>query len=126
MSRRWLSFAPNTVPVVSVRVGGRRYEAMIDTGAFISMISPELSVRLGLPKQGQQRVVSVHGDIRNRHLVTLPTTGVADLEIVACNAVITDLNPLRSGLNLLLGVNAFTDRRLHIDFREGRLYLLRS
>lgn len=124
MSRTWLSFTPNSVPIVPVRMGGRRYEAMIDTGSFISMISPELSVRLGLPRHGQQRVVSVHGDIRTRHLVTLPPTGVADLEIVSCNAVISDLTPLRGGLNLLLGVNAFTNRHLHVDFREGRVYLL--
>ena len=69
MSRNWLSFVPNRVPIVPVRMGGRRYEAIIDTGAFISMISPRLSVRLGLLRQGQQRVVSVHGDIRTRDLV---------------------------------------------------------
>lgn len=123
MPRSWLSFTRNAIPVVSVRIGGRRYQAMIDTGAFISMISPELSIRLGLPKKGQQPIISIHGDVRNRDVVTLPPTGIAEFEIVSCKAVICDLNPLKSGLDLLLGVNAFANRRLHIDFGKGRVYL---
>lgn len=124
MSRPWLSFPRNAVPVVFVRIGGRRYEAMIDTGAFISMISPELSIRLGLPIEGQQQVISIHGDVRSRSIGTLPLTGIAESEIVSCKAVISNLDPLRRRLDLLLGVNAFADRRLHIDFGKGRIYLL--
>src|SRR5712692_8356823 len=124
MQRSWVSFTRNAIPVVSVRMGGRRYEARIDTGAFISMISPELSIRLGLPIQGQQPVISVHGDVRNRSLVTLPPTGIAEFQIVSCKAVISNLDPLKRGLDLLLGVNTFANRRLHIDFSEGRIYLM--
>ena len=124
MSRRWLFFTPNSVPVVSIRLGADRYEAMVDTGSFISMISPELSIGLGLAKQGYQSVVSVHGDARNRTLITLPPIGIAELELAPSNAVVCDLNPLRRGLDLLLGVNAFANRRLDIDFGKGRLYLL--
>src|ERR1700740_3077006 len=72
MPRSWVSLTRNAVPVVSVRMGERHYEAMSDTSAFISMISPELSIRLGLPIEGQQPVISVHGDVRNRNLVVLP------------------------------------------------------
>ena len=124
MPRSWLSFTRNAIPVVSVSIGARRYEAMIDTGAFISMISPELSIRLGLAKQGVQPILSVHGDVQNRDVVILPPTGIAELEIVSCKAVISNLNPLKRGLDLLLGVNAFANRRLHFDFGEGRVYLL--
>jgi hypothetical protein len=124
MSRHWLSFTPNSIPFVSIRLGADRYEAMVDTGSFISMISPELSIGLGLTKQGYQPVISVHGDARNRALTTLPTIGVAELELAPCKAVICDLNPLKRGLDLLLGVNAFANRRLHIDFSKGRIYLL--
>jgi len=123
MPRNWLSFTPNSVPVVSVRIGARSYEAMIDPGSFISMVSPELSIRLGLLKQGSQSVVSVHGDIKTRTLVTLPPVGVAEIELAPCKAVINNLNPLKNGLDLLLGVNAFVNRRLDIDFKEGRVYV---
>jgi hypothetical protein len=124
MSRRWLSFTPNSIPFVSIRLGAERYEAMVDTGSFISMISPELSIGLGLASQGYQSVVSVHGDARNRTLITLPPIGVAESELAPCKAVICDLNPLKRGLDLLLGANAFANRRLHIDFGKGRIYLL--
>ncbi len=124
MSRRWVSFTRNTVPVVFVRLGNQRYEAMIDTGAFVSMISPELTIRLGLPVQGQQPVISVHSDVRDRDIVVLPPIGIDDLEIVSCKAVISNLDPLRRGLDLLLGVNALANRKLHIDFGKGRVYLL--
>jgi hypothetical protein len=124
MSRRWLSFTPNSIPFVSIRLGTDRYEAMLDTGSFISMISPALSIGLGLAKQGYQSVISVHGDARNQALITLPPIGVAELELASCNAVVCDLNPLRRGLDLLLGVNAFANRGLHIDFGKGRVYLL--
>lgn len=123
MPRNWASFTPNAVPVVSVRIGASRYEAMIDTGAFISMISPELTIRLGLAKQGLQPVISVHGDIQNRDVVILPRTGIAEFEILSCKAGISNLNPLKRGLDLLLGVNAFANRRLDIDVDKGRVYL---
>lgn len=124
MSRRWLSFTPNSIPFVSIRLGSDRYEAMVDTGSFISMISPELSIGLGLAKQGYQSVISVHGDARNRTLITLLPIGVGEVELAPGKAVICDLNPLRRGLDLLLGVSAFANRRLHIDFGKGRIYLL--
>jgi hypothetical protein len=34
------------------------------------------------------------------------------------------LGHLRLGVQALLGVNAFAGWRLHLDFTEGRLYLL--
>lgn len=124
MPRNWLSPPPNSIPFVSVHIGAERYLAMIDTGAFISMISPELSMALGLPQQGYERIVSVHGNIKTRPVVELPPIGVTEIELASCKAVISDLNPIKSGLDLLLGVNAFENRRLHIDFKEGRVYVL--
>ena len=123
MPRNWLSCPPNSIVFVSVHIGPDHYLAMIDPGAFISMISPRLSIALGLPNRGYQRVVSVHGDTKTRPVVKLPPIGAAEIELASCDAVITDLNPIKKGLDLLLGVNAFKNRRLHIDFKEGRVYI---
>jgi hypothetical protein len=123
MPRNWLSCPPNSIPFVSVHIGPDCYLAMIDPGSFFSMISPHLSMALGLPKEGYHRIVSVHGDIRTRPLVTLPPSGVGEIELAPCQAVISDLNPLRDRLDLLLGVSAFKNRRLQIDFKEGRVYI---
>ena len=123
MPRNWMSCPPNSIPFVSVHIGPDCYLALIDPGSFVSMISPQLSIALGLPKQGYQRIVSVHGDIKTRPIVTLPPIGVAEIELASCQAVISDLNPIKDRLDLLLGVSAFKNRRLHIDFKEGRVYI---
>jgi hypothetical protein len=88
------------------------------------MISPELAVRLGLPRRGLHPILSVHGNTISRPLVDLPTLGFAEVELAPCRAVISDLGRIKPRLDLLLGVNVFANRRLHIDFAEGRLYIL--
>lgn len=123
MPRTWLSFTPNSIPVVSVHIAGRRYQAMVDSGAAFSQISPALSIRLGLPQKGMQPIISVHGDIQNKSVVELPMIGVAELELPPCKATVSNLSALRLGIDLILGVNAFKNRRLHIDFKEGRVYI---
>lgn len=123
MPRTWLSFKLNSIPVVSVHIAGRRYQAMVDSGASFSMVSPDLSIRLGLPKKGWQLIRSIHGDVQNKSLVELPKIGVAELELPSCKAAITHLTPLRLGIDLLLGVNAFKNRRVDIDFKQGSVYV---
>ena len=123
MPRIWLSFTPNSIPVVSVHIAGRHYQAMVDSGSSFSMISPELSIKLGLPKQGWQLIRSIHGDVQNKSLVELPKVGVAEFELAPCKATITNLSALQLGIDLLLGVNAFKNRRVYIDFKEGRVYV---
>jgi hypothetical protein len=123
MPRNWLSCPPNSIPFVSVRIGVNRHLALVDPGSFVSMVSPELSMILGLPKQGYQRVVSVHGGTRTYHTVTLPPIGIAEIELASCKAAINNLNPIKNGLDLLLGVSAFKNRRVDIDFKEGRVYV---
>lgn len=123
MPRTWLSFTPNSIPIVSVHVTGRHYRAMVDSGATFSLITPELSLRLGLPGKGWQPIVSIHGDIENKSVVELPALGVAEHEFASCKATVSNLCVLRLGIDLVLGVNAFKNRRLHIDFKEGRIYV---
>lgn len=123
MPRTWLSFTPNSIPVVSVHIAGCRYQAMVDSGAAFSQISPALSLRLGLPQKGLQLIVSIHGDIQNKSVVDLPVIGVAELELASCKATISNLSALRLGIDLILGVNAFKNRRVDIDFKEGRVYV---
>ena len=123
MPRTWLSFTPNSIPIVSVHIAGRHYHAMVDSGATFSLITPELSLRLGLPRKGWQPIVSIHGDIENKSVVELPSIGVAEHELASCKATVSNLRALRLGIDLVLGVNAFKNRRLHIDFKEGRIYV---
>jgi predicted aspartyl protease len=123
MPRTWLSFTSNSIPVVSVHIAGLRYHAMIDSGSVFSAVAPDLALRLGLPRKGWQPIVSIHGDIENKRVVELPPIGVAEYELASCKATVSNLSALRLGIDLVLGVNAFKNRRLHIDFKEGRVYV---
>jgi hypothetical protein len=123
MPRTWLSFTPNSIPIVSVHVAGRRYWAMIDSGAVYSAISPDVSLLLGLPKKGWQLIRSVHGHVENKSTVELPVIGVGELELPSCKATISNLRALQLGIDLLLGVNAFKNRRVYTDYQEGRVYV---
>jgi predicted aspartyl protease len=123
MPRTWLSFKPNSIPVVPVRIADRCYQAMIDSGSSFSMVSPQLSLKLGLPRQGWQLIRSIHGDIQNKSLVELPAVGVAEYVLPPCKATVTNLSAFQLGIDLLLGVNAFKNRRVDIDFKEGRIYI---
>jgi hypothetical protein len=52
-----------------------------------------------------------------------PYIGVAGFDLAPCKATIVNMAPLRLGLDLPLGVNAFKNNRLDIDFKEGRIYI---
>jgi hypothetical protein len=123
MPRSWLSFRPSSIPIVAVHVAGLQYFAMIDSGADASMITPDLSILLGLPKKGQQLIRSVYGQLQTKNVVELPVIDVGELELPPCKASISNLSVLRFGIDLLLGVNAFKNHRVYTDYKEGRVYI---
>ena len=124
MSRNWLPFTPGKLPIVDVRVGTRRYHALIDTGSQVSLIAPDVAAKLGLRDVGFQAIVGVTGQSRKEFAVELPATGLANVELLPCRAAVLDLKPLGLGIQIILGVNAFARRRLHFDFVESRVYFL--
>lgn len=124
MSRNWLRFTSGDVPVVSVRIGARRYFVLVDTGAAISFVMPDVSLKLGLPKDGFQNIVALNGQLETVPTVLLPAICFGDVELAPCRAGLRNLKPLGLGIELLLGVNAFAAHRLQFDFREGRIYVV--
>jgi hypothetical protein len=56
--------------------------------------------------------------------VQLADLHVARLPLSAFAAGVVNLDNLRLGIELILGINAFEGYRLQFDFTEGRLYLL--
>jgi predicted aspartyl protease len=124
MSRRWLQFTKGSVPVVDVRLGNRRYRALIDTGSAYTMIMPDLALKLGLPRVGTKMIVALNGQYETLVTVDLPPVGFGNTELVAHEAGLRNLRPLGLGVELLLGVAAFQKLRLQIDFKEGHIYLL--
>ncbi len=124
MSRRWLTFDKNNLPIVSIHIKRERYTALVDTGAGISLIEPQLAFEFGLPKVGEHLIRTLGGRQTFCRTVELPPVGFAGLELPPCLAVVDSLSPLRLNINFILGVNAFAGRRLQFDFLEGRVYII--
>ena len=124
MSRNWLSFNPRRAPVVTVRLGDSLLRALVDTGAEVSMIAPGPSLRLGLQQSGTKDIAALSGPRYSLRLVELPGIGFGNVELPPCQAGVHDVTRLGLPIELVLGVNAFAGRRLQIDFREGRIYVL--
>lgn len=124
MSRRWLKFPKGQVPVVDVRIGNRRYRALVDTGAAYSLVMPDVALKLGLPRSGTKTIVGLHGQYETLVAVSLPAIGFGNTELSPHEAGVRNLKPLGLGIELLLGVEAFRKLRLQIDFKDGHIYLL--
>jgi predicted aspartyl protease len=124
MSRNWIAFAPNRLPVVAARIGPHRVIALIDTGASRSLLSPTIAGRFGLQIIGSDRIVGVTGIATTVQVVEVAEVGLGNVDLPPFRAGVLELSRLRLGIQVVLGVNAFAGRRLQIDFGEGRLYLL--
>ena len=124
MGRSWLQFNPPRAPIVSVRIPPDRYRALIDTGADISLIAPELSLRLGLPSIGTQIVVALNGNRQVLQAVQLPPIGFGNVDLNPCRAAKCQVSRLGLPIELILGVNAFAGHRLQLDFIDGRIYIV--
>jgi predicted aspartyl protease len=124
MPRNWVTFAPNSLPVIMARLGNHRFPVLVDTGAARSLIVPAVASGLGLHIVGAERIVGVTGAVASVQLVQVAGVGIGTIDLPSFYAGVLDLGHLRLGIQALLGVNAFAGRRLHLDFTEGRLYLL--
>jgi len=124
MGRSWLQFDPRRAPIVSVRIQRDRYRALIDTGADVSLIAPELSLRLGLPSIGTQVILALSGNRQILQAVQLPSVGFGNVDLDPCRAAVFQVLRLGLPIELILGVNAFVGHRLQFDFIDGRIYMV--
>jgi predicted aspartyl protease len=124
MSRNWVAFAANGLPVIAARLGTYRLPVLVDTGAVRSLIVPAVASDFGLRIVGTDRIVGVTGSITSVPLVEVAGVGIGAFDLPPFRAGVLELSHLRLGIQAVLGVNAFTGRRLQIDFGEGRLYVL--
>ena len=124
MPREWVSFRPRSLPVITVRKGPWAIRALADTGAQTSLVHPRLVLQFGLPTVGELPVVGIGSLVARVPRVQLAGLHVARLPLPACEAGVVNLDNLRLGIDLILGISAFEGYRLQFDFRAGRLYLL--
>ena len=124
MARNWLKFDPRRAPVVDVRIDCDHYRALVDTGADISFIAPALSLRLGLPRVGDQAVVTLSGTRQIMPAIQLPGVGFGNVLLGPCHAALCHVSRLGLPIEFILGVNAFAKHRLQFDFVDGRIYII--
>ena len=124
MSRNWLQFNAKRSPVVSVRLGNGVFRALVDTGAEVSLIAPNTALRLGLKKIDDRDILVLSGARLSLRVVELPPIGFGNVELPSCHACVLEVAKLGLPIEVVLGINAFGNRRLQIDFRAGRIYVL--
>lgn len=107
-----------------MRLSEHRFTVLIDTGALRSLIVPTVASDFGFRIVGSDRIVGVNGRVSAVQLVELDTVGFGEIDLPPFRAGVLELSHLRLGIQGVLGVNAFTNRRLQVDFSEGRVYLL--
>ncbi len=124
MPREWASFRPRSLPIITVRKGPRAIRALADTGAQTSLIHPRLALQFGLPTIGDLSIVGVGSSVTRIARVRLTNLHVARLSLRSFDAGVVNLDNLRLGIDLILGISAFEGYRLQFDFTQGHLYLL--
>jgi len=124
MPREWASFRPRSLPIITVRRDSWAIRALADTGAQTSLVHPRLVLQLGLSTSGDLPLVGIGSPVMQVPRVRLTALHVARLPLREFDAGVTNLDNLRLGIDLILGINAFDGYRLQFDFTEGQLYLL--
>ena len=124
MPREWAAFRPQTLPIITVRRDPWAVRALADTGAQRSLIHPRLLLQLGIPTHGELPLVGLGGPMLRAPRVRLEDFSVARHPLHAFEAGVVNMDHLRLGIDLILGINAFVGYRLQFDFTSGRLYFL--
>lgn len=124
VSRNWLAFPPNRLPIVYTHIGVWRIPTLIDTGAEASMISPDVAARLGRIVLGHDRIRSITGYEEIVPISTVENWGWGGVTIPTLKVLIVNLERFGRNIDAILGVNAFSPHKLQFDFSAGRLYLL--
>lgn len=127
----WLPFAaPRTLlPTTRVRLAGREFTALIDSGAQYSVIDRRLVAELGLDDVFDMPLIAygVDGRAQVGRGVTLDLA-LGEAKVGRLRAGILDLGPLSEdeglGAPLILGQDLLMQAALEMDLRQRRLRLL--
>ena len=98
---------------------------LIDTGAVPSVIHQHVARKLNL--KGPREDISVVNQSRSVERVELPSLRLGPVELPPLSVVVVDLSPIETRLGLrldaVLGLDAFGQQDLTIDYRERKIRL---
>jgi len=109
---------------VPVRVQGRDFEFLVDTGAAYTALSKDLVALLGMSSDPQRTVniVPIHGGILRVPVVTITELRIGGLRIADVTAVVLDFSPALK-FDGMLGMNVLQQFRMTLETDTGTLVL---
>lgn len=128
MPRDWLSFRSNSLPIVNTHFRNEQIRILLDTGAFRSIVSLRFSDSQQLPRLPgtADTIIGIGTAPISSYRVLVDGLMLASIRLPSFEANVVDLGHLGLNVTVLLGVNAFSNRRLQFDFAAGRVYFLES
>ncbi len=115
--------------LVPLELEGRSFEFILDTGASISVITPETRDRLGFDEKAGESVqaAGANGEIGGVRLLELSGLEIARRRYAPLHFAVMSLAhleaPLGSALPGILGQNFLSLHHLELDFAAGRMRL---
>ena len=112
------------VLLVPVRVQGRDFDLLVDTGAAYTALSKDVIALLAMPSDPRRTVniVSIHGGILRVPVVTITELRIGGLRIANVTAVVLDLSPALK-FDGILGMNVLQQFRVTVETDTETLVL---
>jgi len=109
---------------VPVRVQGRDFDLLVDTGAAYTALSKDVIALLAMPSDPRRTVniVSIHGGILRVPVVTITELRIGGLRIANVTAVVLALSPALK-FDGMLGMNVLQQFRVTVETDTGTLVL---
>jgi len=116
------------IPVVEVRIGGRPYRFIVDTGTSgHGRVTAALARTLGLQPVGQVLAGDPSGRTQTRSLYRVAELEIGAIRLQGLNLGETSLPSARfAGIDGILGLGAFENHLLTIDYPKASLLLSRA
>jgi predicted aspartyl protease len=123
-----LAGGQNPLILVPVYVEGKGpFQFILDTGAYRCLLSPELSMSVGVRPESQQRATGVGGTIQisSAHVnsLTVGTARQENLEVAITDELSRLGEAVQSKVDGVLGSNFLKNFRLTLDYRRGLVRL---
>lgn len=94
----------NNLVIVSVKINGKDYNFIFDTGASFNVVSTELSAALGLKPVASMKVSNSQGTSSNKDFIVLDTVSIAGVAFYKQLCVVSDLKSIDCMFNNIDGI----------------------
>ena len=115
---------PGQLPLVRATVNGTEGVFVLDTGAEITVLTPQFAERANLGGRIHQQGAQVNGSGDGVDFAMIATLKIGDAEFQNFHALLVDVSHLKQGIGEepagILGNNVLLDAPLTLDYRNGQ------